>query len=172
MWLLTLESWHMKRDTWHMTCDRLGEVDLLSKLQLPSSNGLPMKVLWKWHMTCDLWHLTHDMLREMGFLSKFQLPSSNSFAVKVFWRRHVTHEMRHVTCNKWHLTYDMWRMTVWRRWTYWQGGGGHQGCHQKGLECYVRLLMSTVYWLPLKGFCEFFSANQFLFGWYIFCIFF
>ena len=31
----------------------------------------------------------------------------------------------------------------------------------KGLRCYVRLLMSTVYWLPLKGFWEFFLPINF-----------
>jgi hypothetical protein len=31
----------------------------------------------------------------------------------------------------------------------------------KGLRCYVRLLMSTVYWLPLKDFCDFFWPLNF-----------
>ena len=60
MWVLTLDSWHLKPDTWHVSCDRLGEVDLLSKLQLPSSNGLPVKVLWRWHMTHERWHVKLD----------------------------------------------------------------------------------------------------------------
>ena len=42
----------------------------------------------------------------------------------------------------------------------------------KGLRCYVCLLMRTVYRLLLKDFCKYFFANQFLFGSYIFCIFF
>ena len=42
----------------------------------------------------------------------------------------------------------------------------------KGLRCYVRLLMWTVYWHPPKGFSKYFFANQFLFGLYIFFFFF
>ena len=38
-------------------------------------------------------------------------------------------------------------------------------------RCYVCLLMRTVYWLLLKDFGNFYFANQFLFGSYIFCNF-
>ena len=36
--------WHEKRDMWHGTHNRWGEVNLLLKFQLPSSFGLGMKV--------------------------------------------------------------------------------------------------------------------------------
>jgi hypothetical protein len=36
-WHVTHDMWHMTCDTWHLTHDRSGEVELLSKFQLPSS---------------------------------------------------------------------------------------------------------------------------------------
>ena len=134
MWHLTGDSWHVTHDTWLMTHDtwqithdmwKVGEVNILSKFQLPSSNGLAVKVFWRWHVTCDtrlltrdLWHMTrdtwhmkHNMLEEVDLLSKFQLPSSNGLAVKVFWRWHVTFDMWLVTRDSWHVTRDTWHVT-------------------------------------------------------------
>ena len=39
MWLVTCDTWHVKRDMWHVTCDTWREVNILSKLQVPSSYG-------------------------------------------------------------------------------------------------------------------------------------
>ena len=41
---VTRDMWHVTRDMWHMACDRWGDVNLLSKSQLPSSYGLGVKV--------------------------------------------------------------------------------------------------------------------------------
>ena len=52
---MTRDMWHMTHDIWHLTHDRGGgEVNLLSKYQLPSSYGLGGKVFWifggkDWH---------------------------------------------------------------------------------------------------------------------------
>ena len=55
MWNVTCDSWHITRDMWHMarnmchvTHDMWGKVNLLSKVQLPSSNGLEVKVFWRY----------------------------------------------------------------------------------------------------------------------------
>ena len=37
---VTRDAWHMTRDTWQVTCDTFGEVNILSKFQLPSSYRL------------------------------------------------------------------------------------------------------------------------------------
>ena len=39
--------WHMTRDTWHLTCDMFGGVNILSKFQLPSSYRLWFMILWR-----------------------------------------------------------------------------------------------------------------------------
>ena len=50
MWHVTRDMWHvtrdMWRDTWHMTCDMFGGVNILSKFQLSSSYGLWFMILW------------------------------------------------------------------------------------------------------------------------------
>ena len=50
MWHVTGDTWHVTgtRDMWHLTLDRYGEVNLLSKCQLPSSYRLGMKVCWRY----------------------------------------------------------------------------------------------------------------------------
>ena len=60
MWHVTCDTWLVTHHTWHLTHDRLGEVSILSKCQLPSSNGLAVRVFWRWHMTSDTWLMTHD----------------------------------------------------------------------------------------------------------------
>ena len=47
MWHVTFDTWHVKCDTWHVTHDRWGEVNLLSKCQVPCSHGLGVKVFWR-----------------------------------------------------------------------------------------------------------------------------
>ena len=48
--IVTCDTWHVTRDTWHdtwhMTCDMFGGVNILSKFQLPSSYGLWFMILW------------------------------------------------------------------------------------------------------------------------------
>ena len=39
---------HMTRDVWHVTCDMLRRVNILSKLQLPSSYGVGRTVSWRY----------------------------------------------------------------------------------------------------------------------------
>ena len=85
------DMWHMTCNTWHVTCDMLWGVNILSKLQLPSSYGLGFMIFFlrgskiapqkkvvgelagggsmalafcvsdMWQVTCDMWHVTHDI---------------------------------------------------------------------------------------------------------------
>ena len=50
IWNMTSDTWHVTYNRWHMTCDtwKVGEVDLLSKFQLPSFYGLGVKVFWRY----------------------------------------------------------------------------------------------------------------------------
>ena len=48
-WHMTHDTWHMTHNTWHMTHDiwhMVGGVNILSKFQLSSSNGLGFMMLW------------------------------------------------------------------------------------------------------------------------------
>ena len=53
IWHVTRDTWHVTRDiwnmkrTWHVTCDILWEVNILSKFQLPSSYCLWFMILWR-----------------------------------------------------------------------------------------------------------------------------
>ena len=46
-WQVTGDRWQVTRDTWHVTCDMFGEVNILSKFQLPSSYRLWFMILWR-----------------------------------------------------------------------------------------------------------------------------
>ena len=59
IWHVTCDMWHMTGDIWHVICDkpcdmwhvthdRLGKVNLLLKVQLPSSYSLRVKVYWRY----------------------------------------------------------------------------------------------------------------------------
>ena len=63
--------WHITCDTWHMTHDRWEEVNLLSKVQLPSSYGLAVRGDM-WHLTCHTWHVHHAILK---FYSQWKVHS-------------------------------------------------------------------------------------------------
>ena len=52
---MTPDPWHMTHDVWqetcdkrHVTCDMWWKVNILSKCQVPSSNGLGVKVFWSY----------------------------------------------------------------------------------------------------------------------------
>ena len=45
---------------WHMKGNRLEEMTLLTKFQLPSSDSLGVRG-GMWHLICEIWHLTRDM---------------------------------------------------------------------------------------------------------------
>ena len=63
MWHVTCDIWHVTLDKWHVTRDSLGVVNIASKFQVPSSNGLRVIIFWKfdiWHVTCDMWHVICD----------------------------------------------------------------------------------------------------------------
>ena len=45
-WHVTHDMWHVTRDTWHVTHDTWCGVNILSKFQLSSSNGLGFMMLW------------------------------------------------------------------------------------------------------------------------------
>ena len=46
-WHVGCEVWHVTCDLWHLTPDRLRKMGFLSKFQLPSFNGLAVKVFWR-----------------------------------------------------------------------------------------------------------------------------
>ena len=50
-WRVIRDTWHMTHDLWHVTYDKWGELKLLSKLQVPSSYGLGVKVVCPQRMT-------------------------------------------------------------------------------------------------------------------------
>ena len=56
--------WHIKCEMRYVKCDRLGEVNLLSKFQLLSSYCFWITIdIWHatpdtWHLPCDTWHMT------------------------------------------------------------------------------------------------------------------
>ena len=116
LWYVTLDMWHKTCDIWYITCDRLGLVDILLKFQLPSSNGLAVKGLWRWqlshdtwilihdlwHMTCKIWHMTLDWLGELDFLSKFQLLAPTVLK--------MTCDTWVVTCDMWYITHETWQV--------------------------------------------------------------
>ena len=60
MWHVTRDMWHVTHDMWHLTRDRNGEVNLLSKFQLPSSYGLGMKVCRRYFHKPSLSELISD----------------------------------------------------------------------------------------------------------------
>ena len=46
---VTYDMWHVTHDPWHVTCDmwHVVGVNILSKLQLPSSSGLWFMIFWR-----------------------------------------------------------------------------------------------------------------------------
>ena len=47
LWHMTCDTWHVTHDMWHVTCDIFGEVNILSKFQLPSSYCLWFMIIWR-----------------------------------------------------------------------------------------------------------------------------
>ena len=45
-WHLTHYTWHVSHDKWHLTYATEGVVNIVSKFQVPSSNGLGVMMLW------------------------------------------------------------------------------------------------------------------------------
>ena len=45
-WQVTRDTWHVTSDMWHVTHDNWCIVNILSKFQLSSSNGLGFLMLW------------------------------------------------------------------------------------------------------------------------------
>ena len=46
MWHLTPDIWHQLPDTWHVTHDTGQVVKIVSKVQVPSSDGLGFMLFW------------------------------------------------------------------------------------------------------------------------------
>ena len=46
-WQVTCDTWHMTYDIWTMTQETLREVDIVSKFQVPISNGLGFMMFWR-----------------------------------------------------------------------------------------------------------------------------
>ena len=57
MWHMTPDTWHVTPDTWHLTCDTWWGVNILSKCQLSSSQGLGVMMLWRFGGKCWLSNL-------------------------------------------------------------------------------------------------------------------
>ena len=84
---VTPDMWHVTSDMWHVTCDTWWGMNILSKLQLPSSYDLGVMMFWRFgHLTRDMWHVTCDTWCAMTILSKCQLSSSYGLGVLMFWR--------------------------------------------------------------------------------------
>ena len=96
--LLHHDMWHMTCDSWSVTRDRWEEVNLLSKLQLPSSYGLGVKVLTKiakpsyfcvWNQNCKsyitFFHFYANLrhMRSVGqfFVRKIRVPDQHKFSL-------------------------------------------------------------------------------------------
>ena len=60
MWHVTRYTWHMTSDMWHMTCDTCWGVNILSKFQLSSSNGLGVMLLWIYFNKPSLTLMNHE----------------------------------------------------------------------------------------------------------------
>ena len=41
------DMWHVTHDMWHVTCDTQSVVNIVSKFQIPSSNGLGFMMSWR-----------------------------------------------------------------------------------------------------------------------------
>ena len=46
-WHVTPDTWHVTHDTWHVSHDTQGLVAIMSKHEVPSSNGSGFKRLWR-----------------------------------------------------------------------------------------------------------------------------
>ena len=44
---MNCDTWHETRDSWHVTCDMLWGMNILSKFQLPSSSCFWFMILWR-----------------------------------------------------------------------------------------------------------------------------
>ena len=106
---------------------------------------------------------------------EFLVNPKSGVVSKTVWFPSEAPRLGHHFCflNSWKILSRGWDMTWWRclqKKTF-PTRTNFVKCGCKGLRCYVHLIMQTVYWLLFKDFCKFF-ANQFLFGSYIFSIFF
>ena len=72
MWHMTLNSRYPTHDTWHATHDTHGMVNIVLKLQVPSSNSLGVMmscdmqhaIYETWHVWCDIWLVTCNTLNQ------------------------------------------------------------------------------------------------------------
>ena len=51
---MTCDMWHVTCDTWHVTHETQGVMNIVSKCQLPSSNGLEYTEFWRYFHTPSL----------------------------------------------------------------------------------------------------------------------
>ena len=65
MWHVTRGLWYMTRGMWHLTREMWGDVNLLSKFQLPSSYSLGVKVCWRYFHRGSVSDLKNEWMNEL-----------------------------------------------------------------------------------------------------------
>ena len=106
---------HVTRDTWHMTWDIFGGVNILSKFQLPSSYCLWFMILWR---SGGKGWLNESMNYEAVYRTAPATPgllkspaTTTSSSTNLQEKIHVTLDGWHATGDWWHVTHDMWLVT-------------------------------------------------------------
>ena len=74
--------WHGTRDTWHVTHDKWGEVNLLLKFKLPSTYGSGVKVFWRYFHKAWLIHSMNELIDYKG-VCRTALATQGLFNVKM-----------------------------------------------------------------------------------------
>ena len=67
MWHVTFDMWHVTSDTWHMTSDtwNTGMMNIVSKFQVPSYNGLEVMIVWIYFHKGSLNQLINQWVTEV-----------------------------------------------------------------------------------------------------------
>ena len=65
-WHVTGDRWHLTGDRWQVTRDTWWGVNILSKFQLPSSNGLGFMMSWRWRGKGWLSDLINESMNDEG----------------------------------------------------------------------------------------------------------
>ena len=84
MWHVTFDKWHVTQDTKHVThyMWHVGLVNILSKVQLPSSYGLGVKISWRYFHRGWITELISDKLFIGQLKDTHELLSDESGTVK------------------------------------------------------------------------------------------
>jgi hypothetical protein len=137
-WHVTCYTWHRTHDTWHVKPDSWLVVNILSRFQVSSSNGLGVMMFWrfggegwptkwmnKWvsdqpylymrNKNKKIWYVSLKFNVYFHFVvsAEFQIIEDKGNVSLLFgsFRWHVTPDMWQLTCATWHLTPDTWHAT-------------------------------------------------------------